>query len=689
MSELRVHPDRPRLQLLGDFALAGAEGATLELPNRRGRAALAYLYLARDQTATRQQLCGLFWSDRGEAQARASLRQCLLSLREDLAGLDRPIIDIGRDRISLHGAEVTSDVAELRAALDEEDCDLSTSLLNRIGRARLLQDLELPGLFEDWLLQTRSEFERSLASRVQAWVERLRTGGRWQEVRALAQAYLDRDELDELLVGAAIRAEIALGAPAAAHRRFRALKAALDREFGAAPGAAVREAMALLDGISAPNDKAGPPVEAPRKEADGGGLAIDSAPSHHRASTPHADVLGGGRPTVAVLSFDQRLDEPDKTYLAQGIAEDIANALSKFKWLFVLSPQSSLLYDRAHADMKQIRRDLGVRYIVTGNAVSSGSKLRLTIALCDCLLGDTVWTHPFVGSMEQVFDMTDETIATIVGALEPALSRREEEVVACAPPRNLQHWDLFIRGRWHFWRLSYGNIQRSQALLKEAAALKPNDSASLSFLAFTHFVQLWSGWAVDRQASLGEAMSCSTKAVTVAPDDAFAHYTLGTMLTLIGDLDRAISEQNIALGINPNLAGAMGELGRCHAFSGDYEEALVWFDRAIRTSPSDPQRFLWLRHKAVAAFVVHRLGEAVGFAKDAVACRGDVALNYYLLAAILAADGDVDGGGKALAEARRLLPSHSMETLKFSNPFRRLDDLRRYTDALTLCGWIG
>ena len=114
-----------------------------------------------------------------------------------------------------------------------------------------------------------------------------------------------------------------------------------------------------------------------------------------------------------------------------------------------------------------------------------------------------------------------------------------------------------------------------------------------------------------------------------------ARYTLGAALTLTGELDLAIAEQNRALEINPNLVELpWAKLGRYYAFSGEYDRAIGYFDRAIRTIPADPQMFLWLRHKAVAAFAAERLGEAVTFAKDAVACRADVSFNHYLLAAI-------------------------------------------------------
>ena len=675
MSDLRVTAERARFRLLGVFGLDAPNGDSVFLTSRRGRGLLAHLYLAHEQTAARGQLCGLLWSDRGEAQARASLRQCLLSLRLELGRSGVDCLDVGRERIALRSSEVGSDVAELRRALDDDDIVALVADVRRIGRARLLEDLELPGLFGDWLSQSRSEFDGSFAGRMQTRLKQLEAAGRWKDVRALAEAYLVRDPLDELVVASAIRGDIALGAPSIANRRFQSLKLALAREYGAEPGTAVAEAIASASARSTDDDapgSVGSPMPAPKAAAE--------------SPEPRSVLLGGGRPTVGVLSFTHPPGASEQAYLAQGIAEDIAIALGKFRWLFVLSPRSSLTYDGGDANLPKIRTDLGVRYVVHGKMDSRAGRLRLNATLSDCILGDAVWSHRFEGPMADVFAMTDEIVAVLVGALEPALLRREEDVARKSEPRDLKLWDLFICGRWHFWRLTRRHVGEAQSLLVKALAMAPDDAQVLSLLAFTHIIQLWSGWS-DAGETLKEARALAMRAVRVGPTDAFAHYALGTALSLTGDLDGAMEEQRAALEINPNLAGAMGELGRYHAFSGDYDRAVVLFDRAIRTSPNDAQMFLWLRHKAVAAFTTGRLDEALACARAAVSTRTDVSFNHYLLASILAVRGDLNEARAAFAEARRLLPSYPMSVLIFSNPFRRPEDMARYVDALTLCGW--
>jgi TolB-like protein/class 3 adenylate cyclase len=397
--------------------------------------------------------------------------------------------------------------------------------------------------------------------------------------------------------------------------------------------------------------------------------------------------LGAGLPAVAVLPFEHPADDREQTYLAEGIADDVIAALSRFTWLFVLSRHASLNYRKPGADIAQMRADLGVRYVVTGRLMCRDDNLRLAVTLTDCIKGDILWSRRFDGPIADIFTIQDEITAMIVGALEPAVMRREEQHAASATPRSLRHWDLFIRGRWHFWQLTIGHIAKAREILSQALALKPDHAPTLSLLAYTHCSRLWSGWADDPEAEIAEARRLATRAVRADGEDAVAHYTLGTVLTLTGDLEKALVEQRRALELNPNHAGAMGEMGRCLANLGRYDEAMASLDRAIRSSPGDAHRFLWFRDKAIAAFIAERYDEAVAFAHESVTLRPDIFLGHYLLAACWAAAGSPDKGRQALEEGRRIIPTYSLATLKLGHPFGRPEDLARFVGALRSCGW--
>jgi adenylate cyclase len=414
---------------------------------------------------------------------------------------------------------------------------------------------------------------------------------------------------------------------------------------------------------------------------------LGGAQNGQAAAQRSDDALGGGRPTIAVLPFEHAANDREQTYLAEGIAEDVIAALTRFKWLFVLSRHSSLNYRKSSADLQQIKADLGVGYIVHGRLMCNDGKLRLNVSLTDCTVGDAIWSRRFDGLIADIFTIQDKITATIVGALEPALLRREEEDAVRPAPRSMKHWDLFIRGRWHFWQLTHGHVAKAREILTQALALKPDDPQTLSLLAYTHFTRLWSGWTDDPDTELLNARRLAMRAVRIDPDDAFAHYTFGISLTLTAELERAAAEQERALELNPNFAAAMAELGRYSAFSGRYDEAVGHLDRAIRSSPGDSHLFLWFRDKAIAAFTASRFDEAVAFANESVARRPDIFFNHYLLAASWAAGGRMDKAMQSFAEGRRLLSQYPLKTLKFGHPFARAEDLDRYVDALRLCGW--
>ena len=214
-----------------------AEDAVIVIRGRRTRALLAYLVLAPDQSATRERLAGLLWSDRSDAQARSSLRQCLLELKTALKPLESEAFAAGRDMVRLLPGTVTSDVHEIEQALApvdfgaEADAGTLAAQIAMIGNARLLADLGLPGLFGEWLDQTRTALDGRMARAVRTRLDGLTQAQDWPGVVALADAWLRREPLDEHVAAAALAAEMALGAEAAAQRRLRALTALLASEL--------------------------------------------------------------------------------------------------------------------------------------------------------------------------------------------------------------------------------------------------------------------------------------------------------------------------------------------------------------------------------------------------------------------------------------------------------------------------
>jgi TolB-like protein/Flp pilus assembly protein TadD len=659
MSDTTVQADQARLRLLGAFALITADGARVQITNRRARGLLAYIHLSPDHSAQRERLCGLFWSDRGEAQAKASLRQCLFELKDGLSAAGLDLLDIGRETVALRARSVISDLDELDRAVKAEDTDAVVATLAAMGRERLLEAVELGGLFQDWLDQARAQVEQALADGVHGLLARLEAAGRWAKARVIAEAFLQRDPLDEAVVAAAIRADIATGGAAIAHRRFQALKDALAREFGAAPGAAVCEAIGLAASRPSPPPE---PVASPA------------------AASPD-------RPTIAVLPFGFPPGDQEQAYFAEGVAEDIIAGLARSKLLIVMPRQSSLTFDARGLNTERICAALGVDYLVQGQVRRTATAVRVSADLINGRDDKIVWSARYDRPINDLFAVQDEITTAIVGTIEPALLGHEEARALRTTHNSLAHWDLLMRGRWHFWRSTIGDSRKAQALLTEALTLKPDDAPTLSLLAHCCLVEVWAGVAADPRQSIAEAHRYGLRAVHLDGSDAFAHFTLGVVLSTMGRPDQDMAEQRRALELNPNMPAASGEMGRLLAFAGQVEAALARCDRAINASPNDPHVWLWLFSKAIACFVAERYEEAATHVADACARRPDYFFLHFLQAACAGAVGRDAEARIAMEQGTALMPRYSLTALKLGHPFVNRDHLNRYVAALRAAGW--
>ncbi|HEY2660623.1 MAG TPA: TIR domain-containing protein [Caulobacteraceae bacterium] len=420
-----------------------------------------------------------------------------------------------------------------------------------------------------------------------------------------------------------------------------------------------------------------------------GGEARPPAKAEAAAQTFVARDAGGPeRPTIAVLPFGFPPGDQDQAYFAEAVAEDIISGLARSKLLTVMPRQSSLTFDAHGLSTDRICADLDVEYIVQGQVRRMGATVRVSAHLINGLDQKTVWSDRYDRSIDDLFAVQDEITAAIVSTIEPALLTHEEARVLRAPTRTMAHWDLFVRGRWHFWRSTIIDSGKAQELLTQALALKPDDAQTLSLLAHCCLVDVWAGVAPNPRQSIAEAHRHALKAVHLDGSDAFAHFTLGVVLSTMGRPDQDMAEQRRALELNPNMPAASGEMGRLLAFGGQVDEALNCCDRAIGASPNDPHVWLWLLSKAIACFIAKRHLEAATHAADACARRPDYFFLHYLQAACAAAAGRLAEAHIAMDEGMRLMPRYSMTALKLGHPFVNPGDLTRYVEALKAAGWV-
>lgn len=396
--------------------------------------------------------------------------------------------------------------------------------------------------------------------------------------------------------------------------------------------------------------------------------------------------LRGNRRTIAVLPFANLNADADQEYFSDGLAEDIISQLTRSPWLLVVSRNSSFTYRNVAQDSKAIGLALGARYLVQGSVRKAANTLRMTAELIDTQSSETLWSDRFDRPLTDMFAVQQEVSNQIVSAIEPVYLRREERLAAEVAQPDLQHWDLLMRARWHFWRTTPEHILKAQAYLQQALALQPNDSPTLSLLAFTHLAKIWGAWAEDPRATVTEANRLALIAVRNDERDAFAHFTLGTALSCAGQMPAAIAELECALGLYPQAAAAAGELGRLLVFSGRTDEAEEFILQAIDASPHDPHVSLWIRSRAIACFIEERYADAVRYAREATAKRPDWYFNHLLLAACLSAAGDVAGGRESLSKALQGR-GYNLQSFMFGHPFVHTTHREKFLLALTHAGW--
>ena len=392
------------------------------------------------------------------------------------------------------------------------------------------------------------------------------------------------------------------------------------------------------------------------------------------------------KPSIAVLPFDNMSGDPEQEYFSDGITEDIITALSKFRWFFVIARNSSFTYKGKSVDVKQVARELGVRYMLEGSVRKAGSRVRISAQLIDAQTGNHVWAERYDRELADIFDLQDEMTATIVGAIEPELGGAERARAKRKPPDNLDAWDRYQRGLWHLWRYNRDDYGEAEKLFQASIDLDPGFGPAYAGVAYLLNSSVIFGWTDAPDQTLGRALRAGQRAVSSDDKDPFAHFALGRTLTLQGDFETAIAELEKAIDLNPNLALAYYGLGFALAWSGRAREALPHFHKAIRQSPHDPA--LWT-FETMAGFAHIQLGEyaeAVEWLKKAARHPNSIFWPNLNLAVAFVEQEEWDKARAAMDAELELQPDLSVTAVAAMLGSLHPDWKDRFLDALRKAG---
>jgi adenylate cyclase len=393
------------------------------------------------------------------------------------------------------------------------------------------------------------------------------------------------------------------------------------------------------------------------------------------------------KPSIAVLPFSNMSGDPGQDYFADGVVEEIITALSHMRWLFVIARASSFIYKGRAVDVKQVGRELGVRYVLEGSFRKSGNKVRITGQLIDASTGAHIWADRFDGALEDVFDLQDQVTESVVSAIAPKLEQAEIERARRKPTESLDAYDYYLRGLRSLHRWTREDNRDAIVLFNKAIELDPNFASAYGMAARCYSQRRNSSWVTDRAFEVAEAQRLARRAAELGQDNAVALATAGIALAYVADRPaEGLDLIDRALGLDPNFAWAWMFRGWTRAWSGEPDAALEDFTRAIRLSPQDPHIFAMQSGVATAHFFARRYDEALTWARIALRSRPDLVVSNCVIAASCALLGQQDEAAKAIAVLRRVDPAMRVSNLHNNFPIRDAEQLARWAEGLRRAG---
>ncbi len=395
------------------------------------------------------------------------------------------------------------------------------------------------------------------------------------------------------------------------------------------------------------------------------------------------------KPSIAVLPFQNMSGDAEQEFFADGMSEDIITALSRYRSLFVIARNSTFAYKGQSPDLRDVARDLGVKYVLEGSIRKAGTRIRVSGQLIEGASGSHIWAERYDRELNDIFALQDEVTETIVAAIGPEIDQFEREQAQRLPPDSLDAWESYQRGLWHLFRFNRADNAEAQRLFRLANTHSANFSPALSGLTHALYFSYMHGYANDNAAALAEAYETGRAAVMADERDADAHFALGRILYLRHEHDASISEFETALSHNPSLAPAYLGYGTVMAYSGIWDRAVDILDRGLRLSPHDPLIWVFFTAKALAFLGAKKLEEAAQSGRQAIRQPSAQITAYFILAATLGQLEKTEETQKVMAEVLRIKPDISTEYVARILPFKNSADLDYVVAGLVKAGLPG
>jgi len=408
--------------------------------------------------------------------------------------------------------------------------------------------------------------------------------------------------------------------------------------------------------------------------------------SKERLSTGSKPLSLPDKPSIAVVPFQNMSGDPEQDYFADGIVEDIITALSRFQSLFVIARNSSFTYKGKAVDIKQVGRELGVRYVLEGSVRKAGGRVRITGQLIEAATDRHIWADKFDGALEDIFDLQDQVTMSVVGLVAPKLEQAEIERAKQKPTDSLDSYDFYLRGTELVSTRTLAPLPEALELFKKAFEQDPNYAAAYAMAAWTFLLQQSISGVPLTAETRADAIRLANLGSKLARDDAFTLARSGHVLTYLGhEYDRGASMVEQAVALNPNLAIAWHSRGWVSLMCCEDERAIESFDRMVRLSPLDPLRVRAWGGSSFALFALGRYEEGFVSGKKAIQFLTDAqSMGAYIVNAVRA--GHAIEAREAVARLVKSHPGFRASHAQQAFPMRSQEAKDRITAALKDAG---
>jgi len=411
-----------------------------------------------------------------------------------------------------------------------------------------------------------------------------------------------------------------------------------------------------------------------------------------RPATPKPEIPAlalPDKPSVAVLPFTNMSGDPEQEFVSDGIAEDVITALSHYPSLFVIARNSSFTYKGRAVDVKQVGRELGVRYVLEGSVRKAGNRIRVTAQLIEAGTSNHVWAERYDRDLADIFAVQDELTEALTTALAPAIADAELRRAMRKPPGSLDAWAAYQRGLWHLSKATADDDAAAEKFFRQAIDLDPTFSGGYGALALYQLQTAALYQKLDLSTAQRSAEALARRAVALDGADAEARSCLGWALQARGEADGALAEIERALSMSPNLAIAHGHRGATLIFAGRPKEGLTALETCIRLDPRDPYLAVRLLHIACGLYFCSEYEASIEASKRLIRSYPDFPMIYRWSAAALGQLGRPAEAKEALEKAVSRTPAAFDMYVRNRAPWFRPEDHAHLVEGLRKAGWKG